>query len=64
MLNGKCLILFISPMEFLTDEEGAYLIFQNETQARQYARKHGLSDYRVVGLVNGCIPDPLEGGRE
>lgn len=57
MLNGKCLILIISNMEFLKDDEGTYLVFRKESEARQYAKKRGLSGYTVVGLLNGSLSD-------
>lgn len=56
MLNGKCSIMFIDRMDFLADEDGAYLVFRNETEARQYAEKEGLTDYLVVGLLDGHYP--------
>jgi hypothetical protein len=62
MLNGKCLILKIEKMEFLKDEDGAYLLFRKETEARQYAEKRGLTDYEVVGLLNGSLSDLPQGG--
>ncbi len=57
MLNGKCTILLIENMEFFKDDDGAYLVFRNETEARQYAEKRGLTDYEIVGLLNGTLSD-------
>jgi hypothetical protein len=57
MLNGKCTILLIENMEFFNDDDGAYLVFRNETEARQYAEKRGLTDYEIVGLLNGTLSD-------
>jgi hypothetical protein len=57
MLKGKCLILLIEEMDFLEDENEAVLVFRNETEARQYAKKRGLAGYEVVGLLNGGLSD-------
>ena len=62
MLKGKCLILLIEEMDFLEDENEAVLVFRNETEARQYAKKRGLADYKVVGILNGGLSDLPQGG--
>jgi hypothetical protein len=61
MLKGKCLILHIEEMDFLEDEDEAVLVFRNETEARQYAKKRELADYEVVGLLNGGLSDLPQG---
>lgn len=61
MLNGKCSIMFTDHMDFLADEDGSCLVFRNEAEARQYAEKEGLTDYQIIGLLNG-YPDLSQGG--
>lgn len=53
MLNERCLIVFVDEdVEILKDKDGAYIIFNCEALAHEYAKAQGFEKYQLI-----CFPD-------